>query len=68
VCYLQVVLAETLPNVGRERMCRDMDDWGYTFRLGGAAAWFAADAEDARGWLMRHRLLDLHGGITYACR
>jgi hypothetical protein len=68
VCYLQVVLAETLPNVGRERMCRDMDDWGYTFRLGGAAAWFAADAEDARGWLMRHGLLDIHGDLTYACR
>jgi hypothetical protein len=68
VCYLQLVLAESLPNAGRERMCRDMDDWGYTFRLGGAAAWFAADAEDARGWLMRHGLLDLHGGLTYACR
>ena len=68
VCYLQVVLADSLPNVGRERMCCDMDDWGYTFRLGGAAAWFAADAEDARGWLMRHGLLDPHGGLTYACR
>jgi hypothetical protein len=68
VCYLQVVLADSLPNVGRERMCCDMDDWGYTFRLGGAAAWFAADAEDARGWLMRHGLLDQHGGLIYACR
>ncbi len=34
VCYLQVVLAQTLPNVSRERMCRDMDEWGYSFRLG----------------------------------
>jgi hypothetical protein len=63
-----VVLADSLPIVSRERMCRDMDDWGYTFRLGSAAAWFAADAEDARDWLMRHGLLDLQGNIAYACR
>jgi hypothetical protein len=44
---------ESLPNVGRERMCRDMDEWGYSFRLGSAAAWFAEDAEDARQWLIR---------------
>ncbi len=47
VCYLQILLADVLPNVGRERMCRDMDEWGYTFRLGSAAIWFAEDAEDA---------------------
>ncbi len=29
-------------------MCRDMDEWGYSFRLGSAANWFAEDAEDAR--------------------
>ena len=68
VCYLQLILAESLPNVGRERICRDMDDWGYSFRLGSAAAWFAADAGDARSWLIRHGLLDLQGRITYACR
>jgi hypothetical protein len=68
VCYLQVVLAETLPNLSRERMCRDMDEWGYSFRLGSAAAWFAQDALDARDWLIRHGLLDLKGQITYVCR
>ena len=68
VCYLQVVLAGALPGVGRERMCRDMDDWGYTFRLGSAAAWFANDAEDSRAWLQRNALLDARGGITYVCR
>jgi hypothetical protein len=68
VCYLQLVLAESLPNVDRERMCRDMDEWGYSFRFGSAATWFAKDAEDARGWLIHHGLLDLQGDITYACR
>jgi hypothetical protein len=68
VCYMQVVLAETLPKVTRERMCRDMDEWGYSFRLGSAAAWFAQDALDARDWLIRHGLLDLEGRITHACR
>jgi hypothetical protein len=68
VCYLQLVLAESLPNVGRERMCRDMDEWGYSFRLGSAADWFGSDAEDSRGWLIRHGLLDRQGHITHACR
>jgi hypothetical protein len=68
VCYLQVVLADSLPQVGRERMCRDMDAWGYSFRLGSAATWFAEDAQDARVWLIRHGLLDEAGHATHACR
>ncbi len=68
VCYLQILFADVLRNVGRERMCRDMDEWGYTFRLGSAAAWFAADAEDARQWLAHHGIIDERSRITYACR
>jgi hypothetical protein len=68
VCYLQIILAQSLPNVGRERMCRDMDEWGYTFRLGSAAKWFDQDAADARDWLMRHAVLDSQSRPTYACR
>jgi hypothetical protein len=68
VCYLQVVLADSLPQVGRERMCRDMDAWGYSFRLGSAATWFAEDAQDARAWLIYHGLLDEAGQATHACR
>jgi hypothetical protein len=68
VCYLQILLADVLPHVGRERMCRDMDDWGYTFRLGSAAAWFREDAEDARQWLIDHDLIDTESHITFRCR
>lgn len=68
VCFLQIVLARKLPPAGPERMCADMDEWGYTFRLGSAAAWFAQDAEDARDWLIEHGLLDAQLEPTYACR
>jgi hypothetical protein len=68
VCYLQILLAATLPNVGRERMCRDMDEWGYTFRLGSAGTWFAEDADDARQWLVQRKLIDQDSRPTYACR
>ncbi|HEY0748626.1 MAG TPA: hypothetical protein VGD63_18130 [Steroidobacteraceae bacterium] len=68
VCYLQIILAQSLPQVGRARMCRDMDEWGYTFRLGSAAKWFAEDAADARDWLVRHGVLDSSSEPTYACR
>ncbi|MEO6517748.1 MAG: hypothetical protein ABIO17_01965, partial [Pseudoxanthomonas sp.] len=56
-CYLQIVLADLLPGVGRERLMADMDAWGYSFRLGSTRAWFEDDAEDAQAWLRAHGLL-----------
>ncbi|PJK01323.1 hypothetical protein CO641_03390 [Lysobacteraceae bacterium NML91-0213] len=56
-CYLQILLADALPGVGRERLMADMDAWGYTFRLGSARAWFEHDAADARAWLADRSLL-----------
>ena len=50
-CYLQLLLADWLPGVGRERLMADMDAWGYSFRLGSTRAWFERDAEDARDFL-----------------
>jgi hypothetical protein len=58
VCYLQVLLADELPGVGRQRLCADMDDWGYSFRFGSARAWFEGDAEDARVWLRQQGVID----------
>lgn len=51
VCFLQILLADYVPGMDRASMCRDMDSWGYNFRLGSAAAWFATDAEDAFDFL-----------------
>ncbi|MEO8747114.1 MAG: hypothetical protein ABI379_05620 [Rhodanobacter sp.] len=56
-CYLQIVLADELPEVGRERLMQDMDAWGYSFRLGSTEAWFAHDAADASAFLRARGLL-----------
>src|SRR5690606_21063683 len=56
-CYLQIVLAGQLPDVGSERLMQDMDAWGYTYRLGSTRAWVEQDAEDARAWLSERGLL-----------
>ena len=68
VCYLQVLFADELPHVGRERLFTDMDAWGYSFRLGSSRAWFAQDAEDARAWLLQHGIIDSSGLLTSAPR
>ncbi|MBL8271426.1 hypothetical protein [Steroidobacter sp.] len=68
VCYLQILLAGELPGVGRERMCQDMDAWGYTFRLGSARAWFEQDATDARAWLIGRGLIDDETRPTWRTR
>ncbi|HEX4052509.1 MAG TPA: hypothetical protein VHY19_16695 [Steroidobacteraceae bacterium] len=64
VCYLQVLMAEALPGVSRAAICADMDEWGYSFRLGCTAAWFAQDAEDAHAWLLRAGIIDASGTLT----
>jgi hypothetical protein len=68
VCYLQVLLADELPGVGRERLWADMDAWGYSFRLGSTRAWFEKDAGDAREWLRRHGVIDTGDRLTGLAR
>lgn len=68
VCFMQIILADFLPSVGRARMLADMDAWGYTFRLGSAQAWFEDDAEDARARLQSWGMLDHDSKPTWRLR
>jgi hypothetical protein len=68
VCYLQLLLSSELPQCGFARACADMDEWGYSFRLGSTRAWFEQDAEDARLWLLNAGLIDAEGRLTWQCR
>ena len=62
-CYLQIVLADELPGVGRARLMADMDAWGYSYRLGSTRAWFEQDADNARHWLVERGLLAADGTL-----
>lgn len=68
VCYLQILLADELEALGRERMLADMDRWGYSFRLGSSRAWFEQDADDALAWLLNQGLLDADRRPRYRLR
>ena len=68
VCYLQILLADELPQLGRERMFVDMDAWGYTFRLGTSREWFERDATDACAWLRESGLIDAATKPTFRLR
>ena len=68
VCYLQVVLADQLAGVGSPRLMRDMDAWGYSFRLGSTRRWWHEDAEDARAWLISKGLLTDSGEPLFVLR
>jgi len=60
VCYLQILLAELMPGMSRQRMFLDMDRWGYSFRVGSTQRWFETDAEDALAHLAQ-KLSHAHG-------
>ena len=68
VCYLQILLADELPMLGRDRMFEDMDAWGYTFRMGSSRVWFEQDAADACAWLRRHGVVDEASRPTFQLR
>lgn len=67
VCFLQITLAGYV-GLSIEAICADMDEWGYTFRLGSALAWFRQDADDARAWLVHQGLLTESGAPTWQLR
>ena len=68
VCYLQVILADYLPGVGRQRLMQDMDTWGYSFRRGTTERWFEEDADDACAWLQEEGVLLATGEPVFGLR
>ena len=68
VCYLQILLSDHLSFIDRQKMMQDMDTWGYSFRLGSTEAWFKSDAEDARLWLLKHKIITEDNQITFNLR
>ena len=64
VCYLQIHLAHA--GLGRpfNGSFQDLDDWGYSFRLGSALRWYEQDAFQEREWLEDQGLLDSQGMPT----
>ena len=68
VCYLQILLADFILEMKQTRMLSDMDEWGYSFRLGSAQAWFKNDAEDAFAWLLKNTIIAADGLPTWNTR
>ncbi|MGV6851639.1 MAG: hypothetical protein ACWA5R_05585 [bacterium] len=68
VCYLQILLADLIQDYSSEQTMREMDHWGYSFRLGSTKAWFTQDAEDAQEWLINYQLLSHDHKISYRVR
>ncbi len=68
VNYLEITLANYIPEYGSDQLMKDMDCWGYTFRLGSSRAWFEQDAEDTHQWLIDHLLIDQQGVPTWKLR
>ena len=68
VCYLSILLSEYINSFGQERMLNDMDEWGYTFRLGSSKAWFEGDAEDAKELLIKYKIIDLNKNPLWTIR
>ena len=68
VCYLQILLAGHIDGVGKGRLMQDMDEWGYSFRLGSTRRWFEEDADDALEWLQDNALVEAPGRVTFRLR
>jgi len=67
-CYLQILLSDYIENYDRNQLMQDMDDWGYSFRLGSAHAWFNQDAEEVSLWLQKHQIINTKRKITWQLR
>ncbi|MFK7816529.1 MAG: hypothetical protein AB8B92_09340 [Gammaproteobacteria bacterium] len=67
-CYLQILLAGHIVGYSRTQILKDMDDWGYSFRLGSAFAWFTQDAQDTQTWLINKQIINQQQMPTWKLR
>jgi hypothetical protein len=67
-CYLQILLAEHIDGYSRTQLMKDMDAWGYSFRLGSANSWFTQDAEEVQQWLISQKIINAQGKPTWELR
>lgn len=67
-CYLQILLAEHIDGYSRTQLMKDMDAWGYSFRLGSANSWFTQDTEDVRQWLISQQIINAQDKPTWKLR
>lgn len=67
-CYLQIILAEHIGGYSRTQILKDMDDWGYSFRLGSAYAWFTRDAHETKQWLINKQIINQQEAPTWKLR
>jgi len=67
-CFLQILIADHIEGYSRSKLMQDMDDWGYSFRLGSTKAWFTEDAQDAQQWLMSESIINNHCQPTWNLR
>lgn len=68
VCYLQLILSNYLTGYSQEQQFLDMDEWGYSFRLGSAKRWFTDDADDAKQWLLDKNLINTQNEPNWRLR
>ena len=68
VCYLQILLSDHLSFTNRTKMMKEMDSWGYSFRLGSSKVWFESDASETADWLIEHKLINRAHVVTFNLR
>ncbi len=64
-CYLQILLTDQIRGFTRIQHMNDMDEWGYSFRLGSCKTWFVQDTEDTKVWLHSQNIIDQNSHLTW---
>ncbi|MEM7019699.1 MAG: hypothetical protein AAF512_20470 [Pseudomonadota bacterium] len=67
-CFLQILWSDYVENFSRHVHLDDMNQWGYSFRLGSSSRWFYADAGDAREWLIQQNIINPQNEPTWEMR